>query len=258
MNLQFESNNYQLNRCWIFKIVNTKIISLVSTSILFLFSFFISGCSNPPSSSLGEDSLQKIVSEQSENKINVEFFEKTNGIEREIAGQKIYTMEYSAKIHFQKSGWKSGDAFVGYFNSFSLTDQHPDGWDNFAKKWIYFEKNAIVELTGEIIFEATENGWRKKDFKVKTSQIISNQPDNEYYDQFIGTWSNRNAYLKEITIEKNNNEYIMNSPEWGSGVTIYPEKQTLYFLELGSRLTIYLSANRQAINFSGDFYNKVK
>lgn len=243
------------------KIPNARATGLALIGLLVIFIIAISGCSSTPSSSLGEAAMQKIVTEQSKGKITVKAFRKTNGIERKIAGQKIYSLEYSATIQFQNSGWKGGDPVVGYFSTFGSDDRRPSGWDAFGKNWIFFEKHAEVQLTGEIIFESTENGWRQREFNVKTSKILSNPPDEGYYDQFIGAWENDAADVREIRITKEGNQYRFTTVKLGwsqSGFTvIYPENQSFHYNEMDIPGYLHFDPDKRAIYFNNKFYSKV-
>jgi hypothetical protein len=157
----------------------------------------VTNCSKVPTADLGEKTLQEIADKESAGRIQIVQFTKTNGIAREVAGQKIHTLEYSATAKFPRGGWKGGNAVVGYFESFAVADDPPGGWGSFGTDWHYFEPNAQLALTGEITFEDTEKGWRYKSSAVKTVTIMSNKPDGKYYDQFLGQWATREAASPE-------------------------------------------------------------
>jgi hypothetical protein len=228
--------------------------------ILVLLSVVIlqSGCSKSPRASLGKQTLQNIVTSQSDGRIKVTEFDKTNGIAREIAGQRIHTMEYTATIRFQKPGWKGGDAFVGYFSSFAVADTAPAGWEAFGKNWKFFEKNAEVQLTGEIIFEDTENGWRPKDVNVKAAKVLSNAPDEEYYDQFVGLWANRAAYPAEMKIVKEGGQYkLLNRQYNNAAIILHPENQSLNFRELDMPVYLKIDPETHQLRSAVNSYSKI-
>lgn len=160
--------------------------------IVFLI-LFLSSCSFDPDSSLGKETFEEIVNNQSQANISVKSFEKTNGIKREVAGQPIYTLEYTSIVKFNNGGWKSKDFAIGYFHDFGLVAKEPMGWDAWGKNWKYFDAGDEVELTGEITFEKTEKGWRKIDYKVKTYKITFSK-EEESISKLIGKWNGYTIY----------------------------------------------------------------
>jgi hypothetical protein len=190
-----------------------------------------------------------MVTSQSDGRIVVTTFRKANGIERELAGQRMYTMEYAATIRFEKGGWKGGDAFVGYFSSFAAVDRPPGGWGGFGKNWKFFEKHAEIQLTGEIDFEDTDNGWRSKALNVKTVKVVSNRPDEEYYDQFVGLWVNESAW--PIKIIKDGGRYKLLNNYNDTTTLLDPENQALKFSELGMPAYLYVDPPKRQLFSEG-------
>jgi hypothetical protein len=213
------------------------------------------GCSRTPGARLGEQALQAVVNQQSGGRIAVTDFKKENGIEREIAGQRMYTMEYAATIRFAKGGWKGGNAFEGYFSSFAAADRAPGGGDGFGKNWKYFEKNAELQLSGEITFENTENGWRSTDCGVQTVKIVSNRPDAEYYDQFIGVWVNEGGWPMKIV--KEGTQYRLLNNYNDTFTILDPESQALKYQELGVPEYIHFDPEKRQVRSSGNSFSKV-
>ena len=126
------------------------------------------------------------ISSESKGACKLVEFNKQNGVEKEIFGQKIYTLEYRLIIESQKDFWKeSKDKLFGanwYWTNFSVLDEKGDVYaEQFTNNYKYFTKGMRIEITGVIDFENTDNGWRMSGvntfsagYENKTSKILSN------------------------------------------------------------------------------------
>jgi len=130
--------------------------------------------------------MENQVSSESKGACKLIEFNKQNGIEKEIFGQKTYTLEYRLMIELQKDFWKaSGDKFLHadwYWTNFSVLDKKGSVYDEeFTNNYAYFTKGTKVEITGVIVFENTDNGWRitgvnmfSSGYNNKTARVFAN------------------------------------------------------------------------------------
>ena len=91
---------------------------------------------------------------------------KTNGIEQEINGMKIYILEWEADIITQKEFWKLGTGLgLGYWQSFNVQLTEPNVWDKLSGgQPIKCFNLTGFHLTGDAKLQKTENGWRVQEF----------------------------------------------------------------------------------------------
>lgn len=101
---------------------------------------------------------------------------KTNGINREIMGQKIRAIEYELIFEATQDLFISDMMSIngsGFVKDFSYLTKQPQGWDSFlnsgSKK---LEKNQRVSASGVVNFEETDNGWRANSFTNKNYKVV--------------------------------------------------------------------------------------
>lgn len=199
----------------------------VNQILLFISTFFILFSCNPdPDNSLGETTLNEILLNESSGVIVLNSFTKTNGLKREIMGLPIYTMEFSAQIKFKQSCWKGWEPIDWMFSNFQVMENKlVRNSMNIRLENKKFYKDAIVNIEGEINYEKTEKGWRKTEYKISNSKIVSN-PNPA--DKFIGTWVPVSSdvfgrYIIEKKIE-GENEYFEIDDGYGLFYAIGEEK----------------------------------
>ena len=125
----------------------------------------IYSCSSTPSQSDAKKTLEDMINQQSEGKITLAEFKKTNGVKNEIFGQEVYQLEFSYTIEFNQECWKVGNALEGYFSNFKVWDKEPElGFNLFGATTKHFDKGEKMTLKGAYTYEKTENGWRKVKF----------------------------------------------------------------------------------------------
>lgn len=116
------------------------------------------GCSSGPSSSAAEEFVREKINKESEGKIKLVSFSKTNGQEAAPMGIPSYKLHYEAEIEFlddcrwgteDSSGWR-GDFEV--FPVGVVTLSYPP----FREA----TKGSRTKVRGSVIFEKTEAGWR--------------------------------------------------------------------------------------------------
>ena len=126
-----------------------------------------------PSASDGKREIQKQIDEESEGRIELLVFRKTNGQQREVFGRQIYVMEFEAEIQYTEM-CRADFGYFGVFNSFK-TIETPEGLDCScmgvgcpleASLQCSFligpevEKGRRETISGTMTFEKMEKGWR--------------------------------------------------------------------------------------------------
>jgi hypothetical protein len=215
-------------------------------------------CSGTPAVRLGRDTFEKKVASESRGQIALTNFAKTNGVQREVAGQRMYTMEFTSTLRFETGGWKGGDAFAGYFNNFAVGPGQPGGWSAFGQSWKYFERNAELQADGEIQFENTENGWRPTVVEVKKVAVLSNRPDEQYYDRFAGFWANRDRERSDLRILKDGALYKSVDQTYHSEKNLSAENQALTYRELDMPVYMHLDETGKQLHAGVFTYDRIE
>jgi len=115
--------------------------------------------------------LRYRVAAESDGALSLTSFRKTNGYEKAFG---LYVIEWQAEVMFEQAGYKSGNAFVGYWQDFRVLEQQPRGLDAVigGGNTIHFNKGQRVLLTGDSVLRKTEQGWRLEELSVKTAHLI--------------------------------------------------------------------------------------
>lgn len=135
----------------------------------------LSGCSGGPTSEArGEAELQEKVDAESEGRIALIDFEKTDGVEREAFGTTAYFLQFTATIEFAADcKWHTTGLLLGKHDNFKTspvkpksTDDDDDdsfSWDDWHETTqnpgTTHQQGDQVTLSGEIVYEKTESGW---------------------------------------------------------------------------------------------------
>ena len=123
-----------------------------------IFLLALPGCSSGPSSSAAEEFLREKINKESQGRIKLVSFSKTNGQEAAPMGIPSYILHYEAEIEFLddcKWGTADGSGWRGDFKVFSIgevTFSYPP----FQKA----TKGSHTKVKGYVTFEKTEAGWR--------------------------------------------------------------------------------------------------
>jgi hypothetical protein len=149
---------------------------LVSLAVVIFLTITSTGCSRQRESAAEQDLRQRVES-QSGGALSLSSFSKTNGLEQNLAGMQMYTLEWEARIAVQADVWKGGNALVGYWSDFSVMKAQPGVLDSLlvggdSKEFV---KGATVVFTGSTVLQKTDNGWRPVEMTVKSSQVLNNQ-----------------------------------------------------------------------------------
>lgn len=134
------------------------------TLLLCLLLLPLMACSGKPTDSDGRLVLEAQVKRDSKGLIRVASFEKTNAIEQEMLGRQLYLLEYTAQIEFTEDVMWSGPGPFGWNGKFLATPGRPkSALDSFHPAFMGRtpgNKGETAKVTGTIIFEMAENGWR--------------------------------------------------------------------------------------------------
>ena len=83
---------------------------------------------------------------------------------------------------------------MGPFSNFAMVGDEPAGWDGFGKNWSYFDAGDEVEVTGDITYESTENGWRATEHSIKSYRITCSKKE-AILSRLVGKWVGNTIYL---------------------------------------------------------------
>lgn len=149
--------------------MNTSNLKQSSFLILLIFLVIISGCSTKPSDKDGRQVLENLLEEQTKGKVKLVDFKKLNAEEGELMGVKLYGIEFEAEVEFlEECYYRVREEFLdgitpgividkpmrfgwGEVNMFGLKKAHP---------------SMREKLSGKLLFEKTEKGWKGMDGKV--------------------------------------------------------------------------------------------
>ncbi len=133
-----------------------------ATLVLTVTATVFSGCSSVPSSSDAQRILENQIIMQSKGVIKLIGFTQTNAQKGDVMGTKIYSLEYQAEIEFTADCYWGGP-----FGGFEVMTGEPSLFNAFRyqgkKRAKQGQRKAI---SGELVFEKTEKGWRGQDGKI--------------------------------------------------------------------------------------------
>jgi len=153
--------------------------------LLVLISLALGSCGTGEETQISEVAqklLEQKINEASEGKVTLKSFEKVNGIKREIFGQQIYEFEYKVEIEMVTDVEITSNISGYFWQTFSIGTF----WRTppFTKDKFY-GKGSVVEITGTLHLEKTDNGWRTEgSYKNKSWRDITYIPrveENENY-----------------------------------------------------------------------------
>ena len=124
--------------------------------IIFVLNIFFISCSTSPEA-IAKKTYNDMVSKDSQGKLKLIDFEKTNGVKGSFFGKEIYELEYKATIDFVESCWKDEGPTSA---NFQVKEKEPKGWDAWNHLYKYFDKGSKMTYNGKIALEKTDNGWR--------------------------------------------------------------------------------------------------
>ncbi len=142
--------------------------------------FIIAGCSSSPSQSDGKQAIENRIKEESQGRIKLTKFQKSNGAQGELMGFKIYALEFEAEIEFTENcKWVTG--FQGSQLSFRTAKAVAEPQSGFS--WNKFLENTQspgelvaqgqkIGVSGIVRFAKKENGWAAENIELKNAKPI--------------------------------------------------------------------------------------
>jgi hypothetical protein len=135
--------------------------NVVFLAVIFLLPLL--ACSSAPSSSAAEEFLREKINRESQGRIKLVSFTKTNGQESTPQGIPTYKLDYEAEIEFlDDCRWGTTQDFIGWRGDFHVFPPE-EGPGFFAGLYPPFRKAAKgsrTKVTGSVMFQKTEAGWR--------------------------------------------------------------------------------------------------
>jgi PBP1b-binding outer membrane lipoprotein LpoB len=146
------------------KIIIKHRAALICHILPILAAIFLVGCSGPPSESMGRKMLEHKIQSQSNGKINLASFKKTNG----TGDNNFYQVEYEAEIEFLADGaWVRGSSLDSSVSFEFSTQQVGGNWMAQSIGGVTGATNVKqgqhTTIKGVLKFERTEKGWRGED-----------------------------------------------------------------------------------------------
>jgi len=125
----------------------------------------MSGCSSKPSDGDGKQAIQNQINQDSQGRIKLVEFRKTNGQLAEVNAVKVYSLEFEAEIEFTGDcKWITGlgGSEMGFRTS-QLPNKSLGALAQFAADdgmpGTIVKQGQQVKISGVIRFEKKENGW---------------------------------------------------------------------------------------------------
>jgi hypothetical protein len=135
--------------------------SVIVCATLFIFS---AACSAQPAESDGRKAVQRKIDQESQQRIELVSFTKTNGQKAKFMGVDIYIMSISVEIAFtERCKWFHHPMYPMSMRTEPV--KNLQGWAKFNEDIQPDRAGEIVrkgdrrKVTGTILFEKTENGW---------------------------------------------------------------------------------------------------
>jgi len=148
-------------------------------SLLLSFAVVFSGCSSKPSDGDGEQAIQNQINQDSQGRIKLVEFHKTNGQLAEVNAVKVYNLEYEAVIEFTGNcKWITGLGGIEMgFRTSQLPNRSLGALAQFAADdampGTIVKQGQQVKISGVIRFEKKENGWSVDEIDIKSANPVT-------------------------------------------------------------------------------------
>ena len=124
---------------------------------------FVSGCSDKPSESLAKEIFEKKVLYGGDGCIKVIKFTKTNGMDQNIMGAKLYEIDYDATIKVVEECYLTSPDWKG-ISAVSVAKWAKEDHSLFGvqMKPMWGVQTAVGvtrDISGKMYFQKSENGW---------------------------------------------------------------------------------------------------
>ena len=140
--------------------------TLASQTLLILAAsvLLLTGCSSRPSTTDGRAALEQKIQRESNGFIRLVSFQKTDGVEQEMMGMKVYQMKYTATIEFTDNCyWGDGNGMIGWQGGFYADRPIGGGATasllNTSTHYKAGGKGQQEQVSGALTFQKSENGW---------------------------------------------------------------------------------------------------
>lgn len=121
--------------------------------------FSCSDKNSPPSPEFAEKIITEFIRDESDGLLTVESFEKTNGVMREMFGQKIYVMNYSTTTKSVEDCYSFHGHNLSMNTGPAPENPYPDLFPKGNPNVALFPKGTVTKIDDEIRFQKTEKGW---------------------------------------------------------------------------------------------------
>ena len=136
------------------------------------------GCSSRPSDDNGKQAIQERINKESQGRIRLNEFRKTNGVAGELAGMKVYKMEFEARIEFTSvCKWLTGGPLItsiGFATTPAIVGGNSLGQfleDTVNAGQIVAQGQEVI-ISGEIHFVKKENGWAPETHNLRQANPV--------------------------------------------------------------------------------------
>lgn len=158
--------------------VPSRTVRIISLGILAFLVTLITGCFSYPSEGDGELAILDRIKTQSDGRIKLISFHKTDGQKRELQGAQFYSLEFQAGIEFTEDcKWVTGmHGSNPGFRTVKVAAQRDKGFswdtwlDNTQNPGVMVKKGHQEKLSGSIVFEKTEQGWRATQIEISVDK----------------------------------------------------------------------------------------
>lgn len=112
---------------------------------------------------MAEKDLSERIQKESDGRLELISFEKTNAADREFMGQKSYVIEFKAKLRVIEDCFMyvNNSGVGSYFKSFTTFEQEPNSIAHPMMRMVKAEKGTEVDFSDVITYAQTEEGWKK-------------------------------------------------------------------------------------------------
>jgi hypothetical protein len=138
--------------------------SLIAPLSAATFLLAMAACSSGPPSSAAEEFLRAKIEKESQGRIKLVSFSKTNGQEATPMGIPSYKLDYEAEIEFlDDCRWGTkNDLNGGWRGDFSVfpAEEGPGYFGGLHPPFRKAAKGSQTKVMGAVMFQKTEAGWR--------------------------------------------------------------------------------------------------
>lgn len=135
--------------------------------LLILFAIVLYSCANLPSASENEEVVKEAIKERSKDQIDLILFEKTNSLQRELFGVKVYLVYFIGQIKYKQDGYITANYRRLNILNFVQEKPKPNPFDMFLEVALKIDRNTVKNIKGEIPYIKTEKGWIIENNKIK-------------------------------------------------------------------------------------------